>query len=176
MQKDKYKTPAKDIAQMTIAQLNVLRKDWLKAGKDNGDIDACFKVGRELGRYVNINEGHLKPFWRWAHEEIILDYHEIVGNYMPHELKYSKDRYVTVSIGLVKWKRGIMMGDHNNRVLHYSQGDDLTKLSDKNIFVPGDWLDPILAAVLDAEKAFEKRNADNNQREREKLAALLSTG
>lgn len=171
---NKYTNPEKALSKMTFEELAQLRSTWLQEALDNGVIGACIKVGRELGMWYEL-EG-INPFWRWTSGEIIVDYFEIKGDFMVAVKEYAIDRVVSVSIGLVKWKRGIQMGDHNNRVLYYAQGDDLTGLSKQNVFVPGNWLAPILHALPDAERSFQKTMKDKNEIESQKLVSLLSAG
>ncbi len=171
---NEYTQMDSDLSEMTIPELKQLRANWINEANTAGDIEACTKVGRELGKICTYRQSrHLN---RWQDGEVVVEYFEHEGNYMPASGRYSKDVVVKVSLGLLKGKNDLAMGDHNRRVLYFAHGDNLTDIAKNNIFIPGDWLNSVHAALPNAEKLIRQREKDIGNAEHRELVALLTAG
>lgn len=173
-QANNYTKPEKALSKMNFEELTQLRATWLQEAVASDDIEACTMVAKGLGKpYVyRIAETLL----RWQSGDVVVEYFERRGPYLPGQNRPSLSKTVMVSLGMINYKSGIMMGDHMKRACIFTSGDDLMGHSSNDIFVPGNWIDIVLDALPLASREILNRQAASNQKIYQELLATLTIG
>ncbi len=174
MKRTKYTSPEPKLGQMSMQELTLLRTQWINEARKFGDIEACIKVSRELGKTIQIYGW--PAFTRWCSGELVVDYKIVRGLYLPASGRPSQDKILSVSWGLKKYVNGVEMGNLDKELVYFSKGDNLKGYAKRNVFLPGAWLERIHEALPAAEKNIEKKIEIGIEHERQVLLSLMTAG
>lgn len=175
---NKYTKPEKALSKMDLGELAQLRKQWIREALDNGDLDLCLKVGRELGERGDSypsSPTRIPPF-RWRAGDVTVHYSKIEVLYPKHlqQAVHGDWELVIVALG---GRSGFELLE-SDRVCFYLFGeeDDHEVYTQYNRFIPGKWIKFVRDVLPEADRAIKAKVLHSQENKRLALAELLLIG
>jgi hypothetical protein len=182
--------PAQANAEMSLADLRQIKRDWIAAARDLDYPATCWNVLRNLGQRQKFSI--LRQAWLWQSGNVALVGDEGSTIYSPAHRAYIVRRYLAAYILPEeldpRWQNPVekilMNGD---RVMHWgwlmadtSQGqiieEDEGEKKDSLIFIPGQWMNAILTVQHQARQKAQAEYLADIERQRQQLLSELLVG
>ncbi|MDX9993187.1 MAG: hypothetical protein RBS68_14195 [Anaerolineales bacterium] len=182
--------PAQANARMSLADLRQIKRDWIAAARDLDYPAICWSVLRNLGHREKF--GILREAWLWQSGTVVLVGDESATTYNPAHRAYIVRRVVAAYVLPQeldpRWQnpaeKALMNGD---QVMHWGWlmadtsedqiiEEDEGEKKDSLIFVPGQWMNAILAVQHQAEQKAQAEYLADIERQRQQLLSELLVG
>lgn len=162
-----------------LAELQSIKAAWAQAAQEAGFPEMLWEVVNWLGKPVHIRT-YPKTFWKSG--DVGLLGSETSVRYAPAQGGWVVERRVSAYVGEAVDAETLLLRGKNVARWHWqhieaAQGEILLPVDAKDhLFVPGKWLNAILAVLPDAKAAARRRGADGQEQERRSLLAELLAG
>jgi hypothetical protein len=143
---------------MRLAELRQLKRDWLQLANDNGYLDICRLVGQTLGDPFEIRSWPEYQGFRWESAGVVLVVLLGKKQFLPWQNDYNHTRSIQVFY-------------HGRKVCQYQE--EQAGGTFDNFFVPGAWLDVVLASQQKAREIEAFRSISLVKKERNRLLSQL---
>ncbi|RPJ39272.1 MAG: hypothetical protein EHM35_02765 [Planctomycetaceae bacterium] len=149
---------------LSLQELIELKAKWLEEAVKEGGIEACIVVADQLGQPVKLHYPHSENTtakeWRSGDVKIALFKRQTY--WLADAEKYNQECWFTVTA-------------KEHVVCHYFQSDD--KLQKRNnLFVPGAWMQSVLAWLPEAHRSLRDIVNTSKEEERQELLSELLIG
>ncbi|MDH5505765.1 MAG: hypothetical protein OEZ02_00910 [Anaerolineae bacterium] len=181
----------------TLSELRQIKDVWLQAAKESGDLEACLKVGRELGvRGERYPSSSRTPPMRWRKGEVTVHYTHtstVETSALLNVAVHVNWGHVVVTLG---GREGFELLD-GRRVCYYTFFEDLSERARQTnhghvsrgvmnaveaerakqfFFVPGEWINLVRDALPQIEARDKSVFRAAQDKERQELIDLLQIG
>jgi hypothetical protein len=166
----------------SLAELNRIKQSWIQAARDLDYPENIWQVVYWLGNKVRTSG--LRECQIWQNGKVA-----IIANEFP--LRFIPER----NTNLMQRSFGVWLADGQTRssranpvdeILFSSNlvarwvwlvvGNEIEEVEKELLFLPGRWLNPILAELVHARQAAQQRGLDATEAERRKLLAQMLVG
>lgn len=182
--------PAQANARMSLADLRQIKRDWIAAARDLDYPAICWSVLRNLGNLEKF--GVLREAWLWQSGSVALVGSESATSYSPAHQAYIVRRafsaYVMPDVLDSRWQNPVdqvlmngspvmrwawLMADTGEgQIIEEYEGEK----KDSLLFVPGQWIQAILAVQRQAEQKAQAEYLADIERQRQQLLSELLVG
>lgn len=183
-------SPAAISEDTSLAELNRIKQSWIQAARDLGYQENIWQVVYWLGSKVRTPS--LRECQVWQSGDVAIIANEYPLRFIP-ELNTNMIRR-SFGVWLADEQihspranpgevcRGNIVDDilfSSNLVAHWVwlvAGKEIEEVEDELLFLPGRWLNPILAELVHAHQAAQQNRQDSIEVERRKLLAQMLVG